>query len=260
MRKCKNTMASMLITSVLSLCIIIICNASVFCSLRTIISDYIVFLDGKSNIISNIFIGILGSSIISMFGYLYEYFNEKNIQEENIKRLFRTMYYNCLINIGKEDIQYIKDLYIDHNNNFFEKLHAYKNNYCRIINTQNNDYRLAINIMYNIEVYYFRMIQLLNTKNTLIFMMENIKKDIDWIKNEDCQECIVNTEQQLTKMQEYLEEIVKEENNEREKIIKKKDLLNQQILKLSIAFNLYDCEMDFLTKTHGQDLLQRKGV
>lgn len=242
MRKCKNSIVTMLFAILVSILVIAICNLHILAEFRVLVSQHITFLDGKATVIENIFIGVLGSSLIALVGFLYEYKSEKRVQETNIKQLFKMMYYHYYKQFGKEQIQDIKYKYV--NDSFFDKLHEYKNNYLRGMICKRNNYNLAIDIMYNVEVYYFDMVRLENTKDFCLYMIDDCEKSIEWFNRINCDCEPIEIQKRIDELKQNLSDLASREENVRKKALALKDCIDEDVIKLLVAFDLYDCSMD----------------
>ena len=83
MRRSKQLVKSMIITIFISLIIIFLCEGYQFVNIRRFVVQKFGFLAGKRESVENIFIGILGNSIVTLIGYVLEYFEcIKNLQKD----------------------------------------------------------------------------------------------------------------------------------------------------------------------------------
>lgn len=102
MKRIKDSIKSMLISIFISGAIIFLCESNSLNLIRQEVIHLYPFLKGKESIISNIFIGILCSSVIALIGYIFEY------KSESEKFVTKTLYYyqyvrfNILPGLGKE--------------------------------------------------------------------------------------------------------------------------------------------------------------
>lgn len=117
----------MIITIILSLTIIYLCESEQFVIVRHLFSQRFKFLLGERENIKNIFIGILGSSVVTLIGYILEYFQSVKRLQEDVE-----LYY---MHIRTEFFQYINEcneeiIYKIRGSDTFQKIreitHSYK--------------------------------------------------------------------------------------------------------------------------------------
>jgi hypothetical protein len=111
MRKAKSNIINCLLFIIVSLVMICFLNYLIFYGIRNGFVSFPLFhfLDGQSQVISNISIGILGSSIIALAGYIIEYRSEIKNFEKSINNLYWDFYDNKLQGFGNLQVDdYLK--------------------------------------------------------------------------------------------------------------------------------------------------------
>lgn len=110
MKRIKQLIEIMFISILISFSVILLLELGVFAEVRRAFVQKIVWFQGKREIICNIFIGILGSSIIALIGYIIDYFYELKEGRENIINLYRRARLEIIPIIGLESDEYINEV------------------------------------------------------------------------------------------------------------------------------------------------------
>lgn len=83
------------------------CEGEQFVNVRGFVTQKFKFLSGRRESIENIFIGILGSSIVTLIGYISDYFQSlKNLQKD-VKLCYMDMRYELFPYIGGNNVEII---------------------------------------------------------------------------------------------------------------------------------------------------------
>lgn len=133
MRKAKNSIIASWTFVVVSLLIIVIMNNSLFQDFRDFMMKIKLFsfLDNSSQTISNIAIGVLGSSIIAQIGNYAEYFAEKRALENKINSLY--WYFSDNILSKLDSMQYDKMMELFDMGGVFYNVEKLINDYAEIL-------------------------------------------------------------------------------------------------------------------------------
>ena len=107
MRKCKQLVKSMIITIFLSLIIILLCEGEQFGNIRVFVVQKLKFFSGKRESVENIFIGIFGSSIVTLIGYILEYFQSIKILKKDVESCYMDIRYKLFPYIDGNNVKFI---------------------------------------------------------------------------------------------------------------------------------------------------------
>lgn len=196
MRKSRNIIKNTLRLIVFLLFCIWILECDYFIMMREFVSSILPFFQGRRNFLSNIFIGILCSAMILVFGEMFNYFEEKTILRYKILQLYKK--WENEIKLKSEKICTDFDFL-----NYFTPQMRY---FAQEVDTVYNSY-----LPYFRGGTYFRLIRVLYQLTNTIF--EYIDKIEDEKKQRDyCLYCIDKYESLKTKLleNERKDEIEKE--------------------------------------------------
>lgn len=115
MKKCVNLIISMFVSMILSLLVIFMIETQHLEPFREFIFYYIPYLSGKGQIISNIFIGIFGSSLVTLIGYLFELLSAVKSSHTTLVENYRTVRILLIPNLGKESYDDIYNITVNKN-------------------------------------------------------------------------------------------------------------------------------------------------
>lgn len=107
MRRCRQLVKSMIIAIFLSLIIILLCEWEQFENIRVYIVQKIGFLSGKRESIENIFIGILGSSVVTLIGYILEYLQSIKALRKDVELCYMDIRYKLFPYIDGNNVEFI---------------------------------------------------------------------------------------------------------------------------------------------------------
>ncbi len=174
MKRCKRLIEIMIMSILISAMIIFMCENSYFLVVRNFVKQNINFFAGKKDVIENIFIGILASSLIALIGYILEYKNEKVSLHLKIISTFKIIYSRYYKLIGDKNIESIRNKYLQ--DEVINEIALCDMEYKRFFNKKKDFYRIAIEIMKWTELYYTNIFQAYSALSQIEEFIKSIKK------------------------------------------------------------------------------------
>lgn len=248
MRKSRRLIISMMISIFISSTVIFLCESRSCENIRYLIKQYVVFFDGKKSMIENIFIGIFGSSVISLIGYIFEYNVEKRQMHLKIIYLFRIIYLRYYKSIGTENIESIREKFLQ--DEVFNEISCCCMEYKRFFSRRDNIYMTAIGIMKWTELYYTNIFciysALKEIEDNIKQLYTNIEemelwKEKDLADKDIADKGIDSSKKTLLVLEECHKDILNEYNNTINSALEtKKEIDNKKINKIKQEFGILD--------------------
>lgn len=223
--------------------IIFLCESKGCENIRSLIKEYMTFFDGKKSMIENIFIGILGSSIISLIGFIYEYNVEKRKMYLKIIALFRIIYFRYYKTLGIDDIKDIKE-------KFLQDESVIEISYCsveyeRFFFMRDDIYKSAIEVMKWLELQYICMFSIHSVAKEIENYVEQVSTRIEemeeWEMNGLTEKAIEDSKKTLCALEEQYKDVLDEFNNIVNCALEsKKEMDNKKVVKIKNEFGIFD--------------------